>query len=236
MPRHASAGASAKTTTAKRRAPGVSLFSDRSGITIGSSFDRKNDVTLYHGDCLDLLESMPAGVAELVVTSPPYNIGKEYEKRLDVDSYVAQQAKVIGQCVRILSARGSICWQVGNYVDRGSIIPLDTLLYPVFAKAGLVMRNRIIWHFEHGLHCIRAGSPGATRRSSGSPRVTTTSSNSTPFGSHRSTLERSTSRAPRLGSTPATRSARIQVTSGSSPTLSTITWRRPLIRVSSRWS
>jgi len=62
---------------------------------------------------------------------------------------------VIAECVRVLSDSGSICWQVGNYVDDGAIIPLDSLLYPVFADLGLKMRNRIVWHFEHGLHCSR---------------------------------------------------------------------------------
>lgn len=38
-------------------------------------------------------------------------------------------------------------------VDGGAIIPLDTVLYPLFHKLGVRMRNRIIWHFEHGLHC-----------------------------------------------------------------------------------
>lgn len=122
-------------------------------LRIGGKFDRHNDVTLFHGHCIDFLATMPDGVADLVVTSPPYNIGKEYERRLDLNTYVDEQAKVIDECVRILSDRGSICWQVGNYVDNGSIIPLDTILYPIFADAGLKMRNRIIWHFEHGLHC-----------------------------------------------------------------------------------
>ncbi len=98
---------------------------------------------------------MPKGIADLVVTSPPYNIGKEYEKRSNLNAYIAQQATIIRECIRILSDRGSICWQVGNYIDNGAIIPLDTILYPVFADAGLKMRNRIIWHFEHGLHCTQ---------------------------------------------------------------------------------
>jgi adenine-specific DNA-methyltransferase len=89
------------------------------------------------------------------VTSPPYNIGKEYEKKLDLEDYIEQQAVVIKECLRTLSTRGSICWQVGNYVDNGSIIPLDAVLYPIFSNLGLKMRNRIIWHFEHGLHCSK---------------------------------------------------------------------------------
>jgi len=110
---------------------------------------------LYPGDCLELLRAIPDGSLTLVVTSPPYNIGKEYEKRLKLETYLEQQAAVIRECVRCLSSRGSICWQVGNYVEAGTIIPLDTVLYPVFTGLGLKMRNRIIWHFEHGLHCSR---------------------------------------------------------------------------------
>ena len=122
---------------------------------IEDEFNLAASIVVYPGDCLNLLKSIPDESLQLVVTSPPYNIGKEYEKKLDLDLYLDQQAQVIGECVRALSPRGSICWQVGNYVDRGAIIPLDTILYPIFSGLGLRMRNRIIWHFEHGLHCSR---------------------------------------------------------------------------------
>lgn len=129
------------------------LFSRNQNIA--DAFALSASIVVYPGDCLDLLKSIPDESLQLVVTSPPYNIGKEYEKRLDLDLYLQQQAQVIAECVRSLSPKGSICWQVGNYVDRGAIIPLDTVLYPIFSGLGLRMRNRIIWHFEHGLHCSR---------------------------------------------------------------------------------
>jgi len=122
---------------------------------ITDTFSLSEDIVLYPGDCLELLKTIPDESLRLVVTSPPYNIGKEYEKRLKLESYLDQQAAVIRECVRCLSPQGSICWQVGNYVDSGAIIPLDTVLYPIFTGLGLKMRNRIIWHFEHGLHCAR---------------------------------------------------------------------------------
>ncbi len=125
------------------------------GLRIAETFAPDEHIVVYPGDCLDLLKTVPKGSIQLVVTSPPYNIGKEYEKRLDLKQYLAQQEKVIEQSVRALSPSGSICWQVGNFVDKGAIIPLDTVLYPIFSKFGLAMRNRIIWHFEHGLHCGR---------------------------------------------------------------------------------
>lgn len=124
-------------------------------LKVAGSYAKSNDVTLHLGDCMDLLRSMPRDCADLVITSPPYNIGKEYETKLDLDVYLSQQADVITECVRVLSPRGSICWQVGNYVNKGAIVPLDSALYPVFTGLGLKMRNRIVWHFEHGLHCTR---------------------------------------------------------------------------------
>lgn len=124
-------------------------------IQIAESFSESDRIVIYHGDCLGLLASIPDESVQLVVTSPPYNIGKEYEKRLELETYFRQQYLVIRECVRCLSNNGSICWQVGNYVDDGSIIPLDTVLYPIFNELGLKMRNRIVWHFEHGLHCSR---------------------------------------------------------------------------------
>jgi adenine-specific DNA-methyltransferase len=120
---------------------------------IVSSFGSDERIVLYPGDCLDLLRSCEDEVFQLVITSPPYNIGKEYEERLDIDVYIEQQKQVISECHRILRDTGSICWQVGNFVEDSSIVPLDTILYPIFKDLGLTMRNRIVWHFEHGLHC-----------------------------------------------------------------------------------
>ena len=106
-------------------------------------------------DNLEFMAELPDGKFKLIVTSPPYNLGKAYESRSPLDDYVADQEAVITECVRLLDQRGSICWQVGNYVENGEIIPLDTILYPIFAGLGLKLRNRIIWHFGHGLHCTK---------------------------------------------------------------------------------
>lgn len=118
-------------------------------------FSTDNAVTLYHGDCIDFLKTIPDESASLVVTSPPYNIGKEYEKRTTVERYVDSQAQVIAEAVRILKPEGSICWEVGNFVNKGEIIPIDILLYPIFVANGCRLRNRIVWHFGHGLHCSK---------------------------------------------------------------------------------
>jgi len=122
---------------------------------ISETFELSRRVVVYPGNCLDLLASIPDASVQLVVTSPPYNLGKEYERKLKLSVYLKQQAEVIAECVRVLSPGGSICWQVGNCVQSGSIVPLDAVLYPIFTEMGMKMRNRIIWHFEHGLHCSK---------------------------------------------------------------------------------
>lgn len=124
-------------------------------IKLTSQFDNSADFVLHEGDILDLTGRLPDKLVKLVVTSPPYNIGKEYEAKLDLAEYQSQQRQVIAECVRILTDDGSLCWQVGNYVNNGEIIPLDIILFPIFASFNLALRNRIIWHFGHGLHAAR---------------------------------------------------------------------------------
>lgn len=106
-------------------------------------------------DNIDFMRSLMKGSMNLIVTSPPYNIGKEYERKTSLDVYVEQQAAAIAEAVRLLHPNGSICWQVGNHVDNGEIFPLDIVLYDLFKHHGLKLRNRIIWTFGHGLHCQR---------------------------------------------------------------------------------
>lgn len=99
---------------------------------------------------LDALPEEP--IFDLVVTSPPYDIGKEYEQRMPISEYYEWQRRIIRKIYVRLKDTGSLCWQVGNYVDNGKILPLDIELAPIFKELGMSLRNRIIWHFGHGLH------------------------------------------------------------------------------------
>ena len=111
---------------------------------------------IEHADNSKFLRELSDGSMNLIVTSPPYNIGKKYEKRTSLDRYLSEQAKIISECVRLLHPNGSICWQTGNHITTdGEVVPLDVMLYPIFKQHGLLLRNRIVWHFEHGLHCSK---------------------------------------------------------------------------------
>jgi adenine-specific DNA-methyltransferase len=134
------------------------LFMDLEGLAssfVPQVYSPSNLVTLFHGDCGLFLKTFPNESAQLIVTSPPYNLGKKYEKKIIFADYIAKQEKTIKECARLLKPSGSICWQVGNHVDGQEIFPLDIHLYPIFKELGLKLRNRIIWHFGHGLHCSK---------------------------------------------------------------------------------
>lgn len=122
---------------------------------IAHSYDETSKAILYNGSCYEFVKTIPSETVKLIVTSPPYNIGKEYEKKIDLKEYYFNQERIIDEAVRILKRDGSLCWQVGNFVDNSEIIPLDILLFPIFQKHNLKLRNRIIWHFGHGLHASK---------------------------------------------------------------------------------
>jgi adenine-specific DNA-methyltransferase len=108
--------------------------------------------TVLRGDCKDLLKSTPSGSIDLVVSSPPYNLGKEYEARRALDVYLDEQREVLLECVRCLKPTGSILWQVGAFSDAGSLVPLDIRFFPILESLGMIPINRIVWVRQHGLH------------------------------------------------------------------------------------
>jgi len=112
----------------------------------------ENDFQVLNGDSQKVLKSVEDGKFDLIITSPPYNVGKSYETKTSIEKYLETQEEIIDELVRTLSEKGNLCWQVGNYVDKGEVFPLDIFYYQIFKKHGLKLRNRIIWHFGHGLH------------------------------------------------------------------------------------
>jgi len=133
---------------------GVQGLAKRNSCVITGHYGPESAVTLFQGDRLQLLEQIPDAAASLVVTSPPYNIGKKYEKRLSFGEYLRLQRDTLRESARILSPKGSLCWQVGNHIGKdGEVFPLDIFVYRICKRLGLKLRNRIIWSFDHGLHC-----------------------------------------------------------------------------------
>ncbi len=122
---------------------------------ISETFSHEHCIVLHRADAYDFLKTIPNDTATLIISSPPYNIGKEYETRTSIESYLKQQEPVIAELVRVLSNKGSLCWQVGNFVEHLEVFPLDIYYYYIFKGRNLKLRNRIIWYFGHGLHASK---------------------------------------------------------------------------------
>ncbi len=121
-----------------------------------------NNFDLFNGDCADKLKSMPDESVDLVVTSPPYCMKKAYEdSKDDIKAFKMHHEEILSDIYRVLKVGGSICWQTGYHVTKDQIIPLDYIVYELFNslsnnnEAPLILRNRIIWTFGHGLNSTK---------------------------------------------------------------------------------
>lgn len=117
---------------------------------------------MYNGDCKKLLNNLPDESVDLIISSPPYCIGKEYENpHDDLESFKKQHKEIFPDLYRVLKKGGSICWQVGYHVSESFVIPLDYVVYELFTSLSkekplpLILRNRIIWTFGHGLNSTK---------------------------------------------------------------------------------
>lgn len=122
---------------------------------ISEAFSTNEHIVVTESDTLEALKKLPEATFKLAVSSPPYNIGKEYEKQIELQHYLDWQSEILKELARVVSDDGSIVWQVGNFIDDGEVFPLDIYFYPIIKSLGLQLRNRIVWHFDHGLHATK---------------------------------------------------------------------------------
>jgi adenine-specific DNA-methyltransferase len=107
-------------------------------------------------DALGFLADLEANSVDLIVSSPPYFMGKKYDRSDKVEDFLRLHQELAPLLNRVLRSGGSLCWQVGHHVRGGVSFPLDILTYQAFcSEASLLLRNRIIWTFGHGMHAKR---------------------------------------------------------------------------------
>lgn len=117
---------------------------------------KKATAEIWHDDALELLTRVQPSTISLIVSSPPYFMGKEYDRSQSADDFAAQHKLLFPLLAKALKPGGSLCWQVGSHVRNGRLIPLDALVYGVASQIpDLILRNRIVWTFNHGAHCAK---------------------------------------------------------------------------------
>lgn len=122
-----------------------------------AAYDR-NGILLYEGDCMDLLGRLPEGMVDITVTSPPYNIGKEYETNLAVDDYLHWCERWIHRIHRTTASNGAFWLNLGYFPlpGRARAIPIPYLLWDRI-PFGLV--QEVVWQYGAGVAAKRAYSP-----------------------------------------------------------------------------
>lgn len=131
-------------------------------MRIYKRYKASNIVTIFNGNCKELMSQLPDESVDLVVTSPPYCMKKAYEDpHNDIKTFKEQHISIFSDLYRITKQGGSICWQIGYHVSDKCVIPLDYVVYEIFTamseefSAPLILRNRIIWTFGHGLNSTK---------------------------------------------------------------------------------
>ncbi len=90
------------------------------------------------------MDDLPERCVHLMVTSPPYNVGKDYDADLSMEEYLLLIEKVMRETYRVLVDGGRACVNVAN-IGRTPYIPLHAYVIEIAAKAGFFMRGEIIW-------------------------------------------------------------------------------------------
>ncbi len=110
--------------------------------------DTVNDLGKYRNTLLcqnsSSLKEIPDSSVHLMVTSPPYNVGKEYDGDLRIDEYCTMLDKVFAETYRILVNGGRACINIAN-VGRKPYIPYHAFIIDIMLKNGFLMRGEIIW-------------------------------------------------------------------------------------------
>jgi len=91
------------------------------------------------------MDELPDSSVHLMVTSPPYNVGKEYDENLTLDEYRTFLKKVWGEVKRVLVPGGRVCINIAN-LGRKPYIPLHAFIIEDMLDLGFLMRGEIIWN------------------------------------------------------------------------------------------
>lgn len=118
----------------------------------------KDDLIIEFGDCRDLLKNIPDNSIALVVTSPPYNIGKKYGKyndKISIEEWKKLINEVTKEIYRVLKPNGSFFLNLSPipYGKDKEILPLPYIGYEIMKSNNFKIRNMITWCFNNMQNC-----------------------------------------------------------------------------------
>lgn len=125
---------------------------------LGPAAYEHDSVLIYQGDCSSLMEQLPPESVQLTVTSPPYNIGKEYESPLPLHEYLSWCENWMAGVHRLTTANGAFWLNIG-YVpvtDEGKAVPLAYMLWD---KTPFFMLQEVVWTYGAGVSTRKTFAP-----------------------------------------------------------------------------
>ncbi|WP_195708036.1 DNA-methyltransferase [Vibrio metoecus] len=125
---------------------------------LGTPAFEADGVLIYKMDCSDGMKMLSDELVDLTITSPPYNIGKEYEEISALDSYLSWCTKWLNEIYRLTKGDGSFWLNVGYFEvkDKGLAVPISYLLWD---KSPFYMLQEIVWNYAAGVACKNRFSP-----------------------------------------------------------------------------
>lgn len=121
------------------------------------SFEREG-VAIYQKDCMQAMKEIPDELIDLTITSPPYNIGKEYEELAELDDYLGWCKDWIEEVHRITVDNGTFWLNIG-YLEvegKGLAVPISYLLWD---KTPFYLLQEVVWNYSAGVACRKRFSP-----------------------------------------------------------------------------
>ena len=125
---------------------------------LGKPYFQAPNCLIYNLDCLEAIKLLPEELVALTVTSPPYNIGKEYEKFLLLDEYLNWCEQWIAEVYRVTVDRGAFWLNLGylSMRDRAKAIPISYLLWD---KVPFYLIQEVVWNYGAGVAGSKFFSP-----------------------------------------------------------------------------
>lgn len=125
---------------------------------LGKPYFSASNCLIYNMDCLEGMAALGNGIVNLAITSPPYNIGKEYESIMETSDYVTWCSIWLEHIARLICANGAFWLNLG-YIPiggRGKAIPISYLLWD---RVPMFLQQEVVWNYGAGVAGRRFFSP-----------------------------------------------------------------------------
>lgn len=131
---------------------------DQAKEILGKPSFETDGIAIYAMDCFQGMKLLPPEIIDLTVTSPPYNIGKEYEDLVHVDDYIAWCEKCIKEVHRLTKPNGTFWLNIGYFEvpNIGLAVPIPYLLWN---KTPFYLLQEVVWNYAAGVACKKRFSP-----------------------------------------------------------------------------